>query len=107
MVQELDLQKASAFGNASCQPEIDVTRRRIAGWVVVNQDEGVGRMADRRLEDFSGVSKAFVQCSFRNLADGDQAEPGVQQNHTKGLAVESAHLGAEQLIDGLRMIERF
>ena len=35
MIQELDLQQASTFGDASCQPEIDITRRRIAGRVVV------------------------------------------------------------------------
>jgi len=107
MVQKLDLQHASAFCHASGQPEIDVTRCWITGWMVMNQDKSVSRMADCGLKDFAGMSEAFVECSFRNLADCNQAKTCVKQNHAKRLAIKSAHLGPEELIDRLGMVERF
>src|ERR1700722_5036091 len=106
MIQKLDLEQASAFGDAAGQPEIDVTRCRIAGGMVVHQDKGISGMADRGLKDFPRVTKVFVQRSFRNFADRDQSKTRVQQDHSKRLPVETAHLGSEQLINGFWMIER-
>ena len=63
--------------------------------MVVDQDKGVGGMADHGFKNFARVSKALVQRSFGNLADGDQPKTGVQQDYPKGLAIKPTHLASE------------
>ena len=78
MIEKLDLQHASAFGDASCQPEIDLAWGRIPGWMVVNQNKGVSGMTDCGFKDLTRVSEAFIQCSFRNFTDCNEVKTGIQ-----------------------------
>src|SRR5271166_6168535 len=73
VIQELDLKHASAFGDSSRKPQVSLTWRRIARRMIVSKHKCAGGMADCGLKDLAWMSQAFVQSSFRDLANCYQA----------------------------------
>ena len=60
MIQKTDLKDVRAIGNAPCQSDIGFARGGIAGWMIVNEDEAICRVTDRRFKDFAGMRETFV-----------------------------------------------
>ena len=54
MIDEAQLQDSADFVNAAREPGIGAGRGRVTRWVIVHQDEEVGRMLDDRLKNSLG-----------------------------------------------------
>ena len=87
MIQKANLQNLSALGNASSKPDIGLAWGGIAGWMVVDENETVRGMTDRRLKDFTGMRKTFIQSSSGDFRNSNQPATGIEQNRSKGFAV--------------------
>ena len=61
----------------------------------MHQDEGIGRVSDHGLKDFSWMAERFVDAALANRTDLNEVLLGVEKNDTQAFTIEKAHLGAE------------
>ncbi len=106
MVKQGDLHEPGDLDEAHGEPAIRVAGRRIAGGMIVNDDDGVGRVNDRRAENFARVGGRFVQRSERDFLHADELQFRIEQDDPERLLVEGAELWTEQGVDALRRVQR-
>ena len=63
--------------------------------MIVHQDEGIGRVSDHRLKDFSRVAERFIDAALAHRADLNQVLFGIKENDPQDFAIQKAHLGTE------------
>jgi hypothetical protein len=67
MIEKVYLKKASSFGYASREPDIGVRRGAISARVVVDQNQGIGRLNDCRTKNLPRMSHRFVDSTFADF----------------------------------------
>ena len=95
VIDQLDQQDSAGFKDSSTKPRIRLRRQRVAGRVIVHHDEGVGRVSDHRLKDFSWVAERFVDAALANRTHLIEVLLGVEENDTQAFAIQKAHLGTK------------
>jgi hypothetical protein len=91
-IYQLKLQNSAGFENSPGKPQIRFRRRRITGGMIVHQDEGVGRVSDHGLKDFSRVAERFVHAALAHRADLNEVLLGVEKNDTQTRRKEGTYL---------------
>ena len=59
VVAKIDLEELCGFGDSDGEAPVGIARRRVAAWVVVDEDEAVGFVLDDGVEDFAGMRDAL------------------------------------------------
>src|SRR5262249_50788216 len=77
----------------------------ISRGVIMHHDEGIRRVRDHRLKDFSWVTERFIDTALANRADLNEVLLGIEKNHTQGFTIEKTHFGTE-ISNCLRTIDR-
>jgi hypothetical protein len=67
MIKEVNLEQKSSGPQLVGEAGIRVRGMWIPGWMIVDQDESVCRMADNRLQDFARLRQRLVESAYRNL----------------------------------------
>jgi hypothetical protein len=67
MIKEVNLEQQSGGPQLLGEAGIRVRGMWIPGWMIVDQDESVRRMADNRFQDFARVRQRLVESAYRNL----------------------------------------
>ena len=73
--------------------------------MIVHQDEGIGRVRDHGLKNFSWGDEGLVHAALANRADLNEVLLDVKENGPQAFAVEKTHLAAE-IGDCKRTIDR-
>ena len=60
--------------------------------MIVDDDDRVGGIDQRRAEDLARMSDAFVHAAERDFLDAEQVQFGVEQDDAQRFAVQRAHL---------------
>ena len=95
MIHEIELQNPASLVDPAREPQIGVGRGGIAAWVVVYQDERVGRMHDHWLKDFSRVGKRFIDGALTNRADFNEVLFCIEKDDSERFSVEKPHFGTK------------
>ena len=66
VIEQLDLQKLGGFGQASRQAVVSLARLRITGWMIVHNDDCVGRVSDRGSKNLPRMRDALIHASNRH-----------------------------------------
>src|SRR6266550_2331487 len=98
VIEQLNLQKLGGFGQTPRQAVIGLTRRRIAGGMIVHDNHCVGRRHYRWMKNLTRMRDAFVSTSQRHLFDADEMITSVEQDHAQRFLAQHAHFCANQLI---------
>ena len=77
VIQQRDLKEFCRIGQAPGKPHIGLAGPRVARGMVMNHDQRMRRMCDRRLKHFPRVGQRFAQDTDRNRLDPDQPVLGV------------------------------
>ena len=105
VVEEMDLHGGGGFADAAGHGEVGGAGARVAGGVVVDEDEAVGGVHDGGAEDFAGVGDGFGEAAAGDFLHGDEGAAGGEEDDFEDLEGFGAHFGAEQVGDGLGGIE--
>jgi hypothetical protein len=79
VIHQMELQDSAGFEKSPSEAHIGFRRRRITRWMIVHQDEGIGRMRDHRLKDFSWVCEGLIDRPLTNRADLNEMLLGVEK----------------------------
>lgn len=93
MIEKLDAKECSGLAKAASYLGVMVGRTRIAGGMIVSDDDLRRRVNDRTFEYFSRMNEALGQCS-----DGDDLAlnfliPGVEVKHDEMFFFEESDIG--------------
>src|ERR1700693_2263653 len=65
------------------QQEIFRTWSRISARMIVQEDDGSGRLPDRRTKHFAGMDNGLVQAPLGNFNDFNELVPGIQESDSE------------------------
>jgi hypothetical protein len=85
VVKDFYSQEFAGFGQPFVHGQVFFRRIKVAGWMVVAQDDLHGQVFDRRLENFPGVDQAGVNGADRDDLAMDLLVTGIQEEHDKML----------------------
>jgi hypothetical protein len=105
VVDEADLHQPGGFGDAAGEIEVGAARRRVAGGVVVEQDEAVGVVGQGGAEDVARVGGGLGEGADADAFGGEVAEAAVDQRDDEVFAVEVGEFRAEEIVDALGAVE--
>ena len=105
VIYQLELEDSAGLENSASKPHISLTRRSVAGWMVMHHDEGIRGVRDHGFKDFSWVAERFIDAALANRADLNEVLLGVEKNNAQGFTIEKAHFGTE-IGDRKRTIDR-
>lgn len=99
MVEKFDTEDFGGFADAAGHSEIGIAWGRIAGGVIVGEDEAPGGMGDGGAEDIAWMGHGFVDGAVRDLFLADETEAGVDEEDADGFMRKVAHFGTDELVD--------
>jgi hypothetical protein len=92
VIHQLEQQDPAGFQNPAGEPQIRFRRGGIPARMIEHRDEGVGRVSDHGLKDFSWVAERFVGAALANRTDLNEVLLGVEKTDTQAFAIQKAHL---------------
>lgn len=112
MVGELDPNRKRGAFKAAGHFVVGEAGSRIARGVIVNDDNGVGTMADRLPENLGWVGKRLVAGTAEDFSEMDEPLAMIEEDYSDRLLREHLHLGTDEGKDIFRgcdgeFIERF
>lgn len=87
MVQGASTNKAEELFERLGEFAVSVTGLRISGWVIVHEDDRRCVMAQHSLYHLSRIDVGRVERSLKDLFEGDDAMPRIQQQQGKNFAL--------------------
>ena len=67
--------------------------------MIVDKNQRVGGINDRRAKNLTRMRNAFIQRTKRDIVHAKQAQLGVKQDDLERLAIASLEFGAENGVD--------
>ena len=107
VVQNTDAEQFACFLQPPGNLQVFPARGRVAARVVVDQNDGRGRLPDRGAENLAGVNDALIQGSFRNLHLAQDPVLSVQEKDQEILLAAITETVVEMLEDLGRGREAF
>ena len=99
MVEEFDADDFGGFADAASHAEVGIAGGRIAGGVIVDEDEAPGGVCDGGAEDIARMGHGFVDGAVGDLFLADETEAGIDEEDADGFVGEVAHFRAGELVD--------
>lgn len=96
MVGELDPNRKRGALDASGHFVVGEAGSRIARGVIMNDDDGVGSMADRLPENLGGVGKGLVAGAAENFGEMDEPLAVIEEDHPDRFLREHLHFGTDE-----------
>ena len=91
MLEHLDIERVPDRGQSLGTLDIGRARRRIAAWMIVDQDDGGGVEFDRAAEDRARIDGKLTERSVLQLLVRDEAVRGVEEQDAQHFVAERAH----------------
>ena len=91
VIYQPELEDSAGFENSPGESHIGFGRGRISRGVIVHHDEGIRRVRDHRLKDFSWVAERFIDAALAHRAGLNEMLLGVEKNHAQGFTIQKAH----------------
>ena len=105
MVQQADTEDLPRLGQPAGDLVILAAGVGVPAGMVVDDEDGGRRFAQRGREDLARVHEALVEAATAHLDLGDQALPAVEQEHVEELLAQLSQTRAEVGVDLLRRLK--
>jgi hypothetical protein len=86
--------------------QILLARRRIAGGVIVHEDDRLGRVLDRGTEDLARMNQAAIECANADQMRADNLKLDIQGDDVKFLLGRIACLSSKLVTAELKSVVR-
>ena len=111
VVNQVYLEELGGFPESRCQASVCITRARIAGGVVVRDNEGIGGGDDGRPKYLPWVGRCFVDGSGGDEVPTERAEFGVEADCNEDLLFRFvvgsvSNRVIPEVADSLRVVQR-
>src|SRR6266478_8773985 len=83
VIEQFDLQKYCGFRQTSRQTVVCLTRRSVAGGMIVHDDDSVRRRDDRWPEHVTRMRNALIHAAKRNFFGANAMVTRVEQDHAQ------------------------
>jgi hypothetical protein len=99
MVDEAELEETGCFGEAASDVAVGPAGTRIAGRMVVDEDESVGLVEDDGLEDVAGMGHRLVDGAVGKGDEASSTQAGIEESEAEGFVGQMAELGGEGFVN--------
>lgn len=106
MVEDFNSQDLAGPNKVASHADVPIGRGWVPARMVVNKDQGGGVLLDGLEKDFPRVDQDGVECSLRNVVNGDQAPPRVDQCDLKCFDSVEAVFLPQQIRNPFRCVQK-